>query len=158
MAILEPPPLISPIAEGRRELMQSDWQKYQLAMNSLVGRTATVFLQSVALTNQSTSLGTTNIPLPALTQGDYVLSYYARVTVADGVSSSLTVRFGWTQGAVSLTLAGAAMTGDTVTTVQSGTVPIYVDAGTPISYNTIYASNTPAKMRFTLRIKVQSLQ
>ncbi len=158
MAVLEPPPLISPIAEGKRELMQSDWQKYFLAQSTVLTATSTFFTTKVALTNQNTSIGTTNVPLPALTAGDYVFFYYARVTVADGVSSSLTITLRWTEGAVSLSLAGPAMTGNSTTTVQSGVVPVFIDGATPLAYSTTYASNTPGVMRYTLRIRVQSLQ
>lgn len=158
MAVLEPPPLISPIAEGRRELMQTDWQKYQLAINTVLASSPTLYSAKIALTNQNTSLGTTNIPLPTLAQGDYVFFYYSRVTVPDGVSSSLIVRLRWTEGAVSLVLSGAAMTGNSTTTVQSGSVPVFIDGATPLAFSTTYASNTPGAMRYTLRIKVQSLQ
>lgn len=159
MALVDPPPLIAPIAEGRNELLGADWQRWFL--NTVLGnisQAGTIYAQSIALSNQSTSIGTTNIPLPSLSRGDYVFFYYARITVTDGVSSSLTVRLGWTEGAVSLTLSGAAMTGDTTTTVQSASVPVFIDAATPLSYSTIYASNTPAKMRYTLRVKVLGLQ
>lgn len=158
MAILEPPPLISPIAEGRRELMQSDWQKYMLAQSAVIVNTPTLFEVSIALTNQNASIATTNIPLPALTEGDYVFSYYARITTIDGVSSSLTVHLGWTEGAISLSLSGADMTGNSPTTVQSGTIPVFIDAATPLTYSTTYVSNTPGAMKYELRIKVQALQ
>lgn len=158
MATSEPPPLISPIAEGRLELMQSDWQRYFLSNASIVTGTPTFFSTAVDLENQNASIGTTNLELPALPQGDYAFFYYARVTVAAAVSSSLTVTFGWTESGVSLTLSGPAMNGNSVTTVQSGVVPVFIDANTPLTYATTYASNAAGQMKYRLRVRVQALQ
>jgi len=115
------------------------------------------FFPSVALTGQSASISTTPIPLPSLLTGLYRLTYYARITTIDAVSSSLTVTLTWTDGAVSPTLAGAAMTGNTTTTVQSGSAMIHLDAASPISYATTYASNTPGAMKYALYILVETV-
>lgn len=115
------------------------------------------FYPTVALTGQSASIGTTPIPLPSLATGLYRLTYYARITTADAVSSSLTVTLTWTDGGVSPSFSGAAMTGNTTTTAQSGSAMVQIDAASPISYSTTYASNTPAAMQYRLTILVEAV-
>jgi len=106
-----------------------------------------------SLTAQVASIGVTPIPLGSVNQGLWRLTFYAKVTTAASVSSSLSITFGWTDtDACSVT--SAAMTGNTVTTTSTGTVLIYVDGGTPITYSTTYASvGTP--MAYKLSILVE---
>jgi hypothetical protein len=113
----------------------------------------------VALTNQHASIGATPLALGTkLAAGLYRVAYVARVTTVDGVSSSLTVTLGWTSGGQALTLVGAAMTGDALTTVQTGSATVEVDANSSITYATTYASNTPDKMRYSLTVAAELLQ
>lgn len=114
-------------------------------------------LKTVALSAQSAAIGATAIPLGSLTAGTYRVSYYARITTPDGVASSLTVTLGFTETANSLSFVGSAMTGDTVTTVQTGTATIVIDAASAITYATAYSSNTPAKMKYRLQVVVERL-
>jgi len=114
-------------------------------------------LKTVELTDQNASIGATPVPLGSVTAGRYRVSYYARVTSPDGVASSLTVTIRWTEGAVSLSLSGAAMTGDTTTTVQSGMMLLQVDANVSIEYATTYASNTPGLMKYRLTVQVEAV-
>lgn len=112
---------------------------------------------SVALTGQHASILTTPMPLPSLATGLYRVSYYAAITTADGVSSSLTVTLTWTESTLSKSVSGTAITGNTTTTVQSGTALLVLDAASPISYSTVYASNTPATMQYRLTILLEAL-
>jgi hypothetical protein len=112
---------------------------------------------SVTLTAQSASIGTTPIPLPSLATGTYRVTTYARITTADAVSSSLTITITWTDGAIACSLSGAAMTGNTTSTVQSNTALVQIDAATPISYSVTYASNTPAAMKYKLIVLVEAV-
>jgi len=155
MASLPSIPYESPVTDG--QFLSSDYYQYLFALQGRAESASSLLSTPVELTNQSATIATTAIPLPALTAGLYVMRYYARITVADGVSSSLTVTLGWTESAQALTFSGAAMTGDTVTTVQSNTIMVQVDANTSLRYSTVYASNTPAKMRYRLSVTVESL-
>lgn len=113
--------------------------------------------RTVSLVTQSAAIGATAIPLGALAAGTYRIGYYARVTSPDGVSSSLTVTLGWTESAQPLTLSGAAMTGDSLTTVQTGLAVVIIDAASALTYATVYASNTPAKMQYRLTLVVEQI-
>ena len=92
--------------------------------------------------------------LPGVSSGHLLVTWYARITTRDPVSSSLTITIGWLEGGVALTLSGAAITSNLTTSVQGLAVPIQVDANSAITYATTYASNTPGTMRYALRVTV----
>lgn len=115
-------------------------------------------LKTVALpAGQHASIGATPIPLGSVAAGIYRVSYYARITSPDGVASSLTVALGWTESTIAQSISGAAMTGDSVTTVQTGSALIVVDASSAITYATTYTSNTPAKMQYRLTVTAEKV-
>jgi hypothetical protein len=129
------------------------WKVWLDALVALV-QSALQFLKLVTLTNQSAAIGLTSVPLGSPTSGLYQVSWYARITTVDPVSSSLTVTLFWTEGGTALSVAGAAMTANLTTTVQSGVIDVQIDAASAISYSTAYASNTPGTMRYSLRVSV----
>ncbi len=156
MAQIDPIPSNAPVTLASR-IVSGDWYRWLSQLTSAIGSTPTTFSSQIALTNQNAAIATSNIPLPALNAGNYLVMTYARITTADGVASSLTVTAGWTETGVPLTLSGAAMTGDTIGTVQSNAWMVNVDGSTPISYRTTYSSSTAGKMHYTLRIVVQAV-
>lgn len=115
-------------------------------------------VETVSVENQGAAIGTTAIPTPALAAGLYRVSYYARITRAATTSSSLTISIGCTETAVSVTFSGAAMTGNTTATVQSGSVLIRIDASTPISYSTAYASSGGTSMVYRLDVVLEVVE
>lgn len=126
------------------------WQQLQ----GMVGKIATV--ATTELTNQAAAIVTTRAYL-VQTPGIYRIAYYVRKTVADGVSSSLTVTLGWTDHGVPLTEAGAALAADLVTAQQSGSKLVYADGNSDLTFAVAYASNTPGTMRFQLEVSVEQL-
>lgn len=92
----------------------------------------------------------------ALAAGLYRVSWYARIVTPDAVSSSLQIVIGWTESSIALSLQGAAITGNLVTSVQSGIAPLLqIDNGSPITYGTVYASNTPGAMKYLLTVALE---
>jgi hypothetical protein len=114
-------------------------------------------LKTVPLTQQSASIGTTTIPTGALGGGLYRVSWYARITTPGSVSSSLTITIGWTEG-VTLSASGAAMTGNTTGTVQSGSMLIRIDGSSPITYSTVYASAGATAMQYRLDVVLEQVE
>jgi hypothetical protein len=112
---------------------------------------------TVALAGQAASLGTTALPVASVSAGLWRVSYFARITTVAGVSSSLTVTMSYTTGSIAQSDSGAAMTGNTTATHQFGTLVIRVDADTPISYSTTYASNAAGAMRYSLDLACEAL-
>ena len=157
MATLSPIPVQAPWTTDRDTYIPGDWLRWLYELVAIVSSGAQQIGSTVNLTNQSAAIASTPVPLPALANGLYRLSWYARVTAADGVSSSLGVSFTWTDGGVSPTKTFTALTGDTTTTADGNQVIVLIDQNTPVNYATSYASNTPNKMHYKLSVQVEAL-
>lgn len=110
----------------------------------------------VSIAAQGAAIGTTPLPVDT-SAGLYRITYYARITTAATTSSSLTVTLGWTDNGNTCSVTGAAMTGNTVTTVQSGTVLVRSDQASPLTYATAYASVGGTSMQYSLDITVERM-
>lgn len=104
---------------------------------------------------QEASIGATDLADGTLGAGFYRLSYYARVTRAATTSSSLTVTLQWTDSGVGMSQSGAAVTGNLTTSGQTGTVLIYSDGASPITYSTTYASVGATTMTYRLGVVLE---
>lgn len=136
--------------------ISKEWGIY--LQTSLAGpiSTSVQTLPKVALTAQTAAIATTPIPLPVLAAGYYRVTYYIRITTPASINSSVTLTINWTESGVSLSTSTAAITGNLVTTVSTGTVMLAIDGATAISYQTAYASNA-AGMAYRLTIAVESM-
>src|SRR4051812_43985035 len=114
--------------------------------------------QGGRLTNQNQSLGVSSLATGKLAAGTYRVTYYARKTFADGVASSLTVTLGWTENGLALSLSGAPMVADTVSSPQNGSITVTIDGNSALTYSTAYASTTPNRMRYKVEFTVEALQ
>lgn len=111
---------------------------------------------AATLTNRSASIPVTPIPLGSVPAGLYRVSYYARVTQAATVFSSLSVAVQFTETTVSLSKASAAITGNLTTTILTDPpFLIRVDSGSSISYSTTYASVGGVPMKYRLDIVLE---
>jgi hypothetical protein len=111
---------------------------------------------SVLAVGQTADIATT-AAFTTRTTGTYRVNYYLRKTVADGVSSSLTFTWGWTEDGVPLTSTAAALTLDTTGATQSGSLVVDADAATDLTFAVSYASNTPARMTYRIRVTTEFL-
>ncbi len=137
-------------------LMSFRWLQFMRELTKAVNSNVRV-ISSVALTAQGASIVTTPFDTPALAAGLYRVTWYQRVTSAAGTSSSLTTTLSWTDGAVACSFSGAAMTGNTTSTVQSQTFMMNIDQSSPISYATTYASNTAGAMKYSLNLELETV-
>lgn len=113
---------------------------------------------SVSLTAQGASIATTPIPMPALTEGLYRVSVYARITRAGSVSSSLIVTIGHTDGAIACTQVTTALTTNTTASTRVAEYVVRSDASVAISYATTYADGGGAtSMQYSLYIVVEAM-
>ena len=160
---LAPPPLENPIVEdgnsiaGRpvKGLMTRAFNNWLLSLTTRLEQAAYGILPTVTLAAQNASIGTTPL-IASAAAGLYRVSWFFRITTAASVSSSLQVTFSGTDGGISYTQSGAAVTGNTTATVQSGTVLVRADQSSPISYSTTYASvGTP--MAYGISFAVEAL-
>lgn len=152
---IEPPPFQTPLT-GQGGTITKWWADWFLLV--LLGRVQAQppIVVSPTLTAQNASIATTSL-VAAATAGWYRISWYFRITTVGSVSSSLQVTITTTDGGVTITQSGAAATGNTTATVQSGSVLARVDPSTPISYSTTYASNAANEMEYSLFVSVEAL-
>jgi len=109
--------------------------------------------RTVQLSGQKTSLAATAIPSSLLSLGLYQVAYYAAVSQAASVSSSLTVTIQWTDRGQTMSSVGPAITGNTLTTFQSGDLAlIHCDGATTVTYATTYASVGATPMLYYLGV------
>lgn len=90
-----------------------------------------------------------------LPTGLYLLSIWSRVEVPDGALSSVQVTVTYTSGGVIQTFVGTNVNGNTTTSKSQQIVPLWIDAGTSITYQTAYSSGTPNAMQYALSIALQ---
>ena len=114
-------------------------------------------IQTVSLVGQSASIGTTSIPSTTLTAGLYRVTWYLRISTAAGTSSSVTVTLGWTDDTVTMSVSGAAVTGNTTATSQTQTSLLAVDNASPVTYATTYSSSGSPAMQYALDITLEAV-
>lgn len=150
------PPLLEPFLQAPGSPFPSGtWLNFLGALASAVGL-ATSTLKALSRTGLSASVGTT-AALTTKSQGYYRLAYSVRITQAASTSSSLTVTLGWLETAVSVTLSGAAVTGNTTTSAQSGSVVVRADANSDLTYATTYASVGGTPMQYRIDVTAERL-
>jgi len=151
-----PPPIHDPLVQENR-LVTDTWVLYLSDQGARVSESSRR-VGSVALTAQVASIGATSVPIQTISGGLYRLSYYARITTAAGGTSSLSVTFGWTETSIALSTTAAAVTGNSVLTISSGTRVILSDSGSPITYATTYASTGTPVMQYRLSILTEAVE
>lgn len=128
-------------------------QAWELIQNAFL--LVPTLVVTAALT-QGASITTTAL-VTAPGAGLYRVSYYLRKTVADGVSSSLTFTWGWTEGGTPLTASAAALTTDTSSANQQGSILVQSDTSADLTYAVAYVSNTPGQMKYDVHVVVERL-
>ena len=89
--------------------------------------------------------------------GLYRATWYARVSRAATVSSSLQFTLGWTDGGVACTQVGAALTGNTTATHESASVTFLADKGTDVTLAAAYASSGATAMQFDYAVALEQV-
>ncbi len=130
------------------------WQTWFRTLIDGVNACAAV-VASVTLTAQSASISTTDALPDTGASGLFRVSWFLRVTQAATTSSSVAVTVGWTDGSVALTSSGAALTGNTTSTFQTGSLVVQADAASAITYSTTYSSTGATTMQYGLSLTVE---
>ena len=165
MPTRESPPIYEPVAApddrnhalGLRlpRLMATlEWIKWWSNLTEAVDQ-APSRQAGFTLSGQAASLSTTPIPLAELTGGLWRVSYYLQILTPGGASGSVQITFSWTRNGVAQTETAALLNGNTTTTHQFGTLPLRIDAGTPISYAVAYASAGVPAMTYELALAAE---
>ena len=153
MAVLNsvPIPLSDPIARPRRDqykgdqrdpqegLLTDSWTDYMSGQGQLMEKFP-ARVNSVFLAGQSASIGATDMTGGTLTAGRYRLSYYARVTTSEALST-FQVTLDWRDGGVTRSSIGSLIDGSSTANYESSSRPlIYVDALSPVRYSVTYTA------------------
>jgi len=149
-----PMPARDALTYTNRNLITRSWQVWLRNLTTQVND-APSRIQTVSLSAQSASIGATSIPSTTLTTGLYRVTWYTRIAVAATTSSSLTLTLNWIDDAVTMSLSGAALTGNTITTSQTGTALLAVDNASPVTYATTYVSVGATPMQYTLDLTLE---
>lgn len=154
MAELEPVPMRSPVL-GLKGVLHREIVRFLNTLRTWVSRTAQQ-MGAVSLSGQDATIAATAIDAPAVQNVLHRVSYSLRITQAATISSSATVTLGWTTNSVSCSQAFAAVTGNTTATQQNGSIVIFPDAATSVTYGVVYASAgaTPMTYSFDARLDV----
>ena len=151
-----PPPLQDPLIEGPQSpFITKIWARY-LQASADRGQATAKKVRQLSFADQSAAIGlTTLVPVP--NAGRYRVSWYLRVKVAAGTSSSAQLSVTGTDGAGAVTQQGPACTGNTATTAQSGSLIVRTDAAAPITFSLAYGSVGAPAMKFDLDLVAEEL-
>jgi hypothetical protein len=154
-AILEPLPHEAPMVDPRTGRIASVWYRYFSV--AFLGRlnAAPYVAKSIQRPNQAAAIGATSLSQGSA--GLYRVSWFVRITQAATVSSSLTVTIAHTDGGVNVSQAGAAVGGNTITTLQSGIVMVRADAATAITFAVAYTSAGATPMLYTITVAIETV-
>lgn len=139
--------------DPREGLVTDPWIKSLTSLTQTIA-SAPSQVAFVQVDTQGASIAPTPFDLGVTQAGTYRIHYYATVTQAATVSSSLTVTLTFTDGAQTKQANSAAMTGNTTGTVLTGVFQIDSDQASPIQYSTTYVSvgGTPMQYKLTFTV------
>ena len=152
-----PAPGSDPIADLETGAITDVWFRWLNEVSLGVSQDPNRTVTPPAITAQAASIWTTILAPSQTAAGLYRFAWYARITQAATIASSLTVRVDWTDHGQACSFSGAAMLSNLVTEFQSETKMIYSDAGIPITYETAYVSNAAATMTYELYVFLESV-
>jgi hypothetical protein len=170
MALLPVPiPATDPIARPPRQqfvdkkqvdpqqgLITEPWVKFFSAQSQSVSQAPTR-IQAISLTGQFSNIAASDLTAGGGAAGLYRLTYYMRITRAATLNSNLTFTAGWTDDGVPQSISGAGVTGNTTTSLETGTVLIYSDPISPITYATTYVSAGATAMNYKLSVTLEQI-
>ena len=141
----------------QNRILTPEWQRYLMLLPSTLASIPNVY-NRIFLSTQAASIAATDLSGGTLLPGDYRATWYARITRAATTSSSLTVQINWVDGTVACSYAGAAITGNTTATVQSGTFMFRCDSAATVTYQTTYGSVGATSMQYCLDLVLERLR
>lgn len=115
------------------------------ALNSAPAKISVGSFQHVA-----GSTPATDISAGITASGLYFISYYASITQAATVNSTLTVTLAWTDHGQAKTKSATAITSNVVTDSQSGFLMVYSDGNSPVTIEAAYGSTGATHMEYSL--------
>lgn len=147
-------PYETPIVEGDTRPIAQPWYLWLFEVIKRIVATPQI-LKVASLTSQAAAISATAIAIGGA--GLYRVTWVVRVTQAATSSSGVTITIGNSDDGVPLTQSGAALTGNVVGAIQSGSALVRSDAAAPVTYAAAYASIGAQVMRFKLDVTCERL-
>jgi hypothetical protein len=153
--VVEPLPDSDPVVDADTRLITPVWYRY--LSTAIVARLsgAPLVARMVTVANHGASIGATSLSQGSF--GLYRVSWVLRITQAATVSSQATVTIANTDAGVNVAQVAPAVTGNTTTTVQSGSVLVRADAATAITYAVAYTSVGATPMLYTISVAIEAV-
>lgn len=153
-----PAPLQTPIVESPKTgLISRIWNQYFLALTTRLNKTAAMAL-TTTLANQTATIPLTALTLGSVSAGLYRVTTHLRITSPAGVSNSVQLSIGYTDGGVAQSQTGTAVTALSATALEGKTFVLHCDAASAISYSVAYASVPANTMVYRLDLAVEAVQ
>lgn len=142
---------------GKDAKIDEDWDQYLQRWLQAINSTTQQF-SSASDTSIATSVATTDFPSSDnLPGGLYQVTYAMWLTQAATVNSSLTFTVSWVNNTQTFSQSGAALTTNTVTSQQNGTLTFNIDPHTAVSYTVTYASAGATAMTYSFDARLSML-
>jgi len=145
----------SAVVEKDSLTLSSIWYRWLYSLWARV-ITCAATMATVTLSNQAASISATSAYAVNAT-GLFRVSYIVRITTAASSSSSATVALGFRTNSLTFSQAFSAVTGNTTTTQQNGSIFVKADAGTTLTYTVTYASVGATAMKFAFDLAVEQV-
>lgn len=139
----------------RRYPLSQEAINWLLALTNSVNATPQQVGVFIDLTGQNDAIPATDFDGGSLATGLYELMLWSRVEIPDAVSSSVQITITYTSGGVVQTFVGTLVNGNLTTSKSQQSIPLWIDEGTAVTYQTSYASNTPNAMEYHVAIALQ---
>lgn len=144
-------PRNSTLVAGPRALMSTVWTSWITALWRKVS------VGTLQRTSAEAALTTTALDVLDGEASLVRVSWVLRVTRAATVSSSAQVTIGWTDGGQAMTSVAAAVTGNTVTSGQQGSIVVRRDARTDVTVALAYSSTGATTMQYDFDVITEAL-
>lgn len=128
-----PPPPPGPFVDRKGVLTKNAENYLTIDLSGRINASSQK-LQGQTFVDQAASIAVTAL-VESANAGLYRINWYQQVTKVDSVSMSLTFNAQSVAFGQSITQSGAALTGNTLNTVQGGSVESYADAGSVLSFS-----------------------
>lgn len=154
--INEPLPFEDPISEAKTGLITTEWTTY--FEQTWMPQTRAATIKSSSYSNGADPL-TDALPIRVLeasvpVDGMVLLLIALSIAAAAAVTSSVSVTVTWTHRGIARTATFGPLVNGTPSDRVAEAFPILVDGGTPVSFQTTYASNPANDLEYDLAVSL----
>lgn len=143
-------------SDPQEGLVSKPWIDAFTALMTLMEKTP-ARIASVALFDQQDSIAATDMTDGNITTGFYEIKYHLRVTDPAAAASDLFIDLAWTGDGTSRSFTGTDMPLNDAREYDYRSIPVFIDAKTPVTYAVTYTTGLGVPMEYALHIVLQEL-